>query len=174
MYEQKYAKYKYKYMQLKKYQNNQLTGGGKFQNEAPDEILDAFNNIDSESNRLSRIHHLSIQNPADCPTFDYIESGIKTVEGRANSPKYHSYQKGDTLIFEWQSKTLKTIITDIKKYQTLEDYLDAEGFKKALPCVESFDEAIKIYNRWSNTDQRENYRKKYGYGFLGIHIDRIN
>ena len=38
-------------------------------------------------------HYLSILNPDECPTFDYIKKGIKTVEGRKNSEKYQKYKK---------------------------------------------------------------------------------
>ena len=43
-------------------------------------------------NNDQKIHNLTILNQEDCPTFDLIASGIKTVEGRKNSPKYQEYK----------------------------------------------------------------------------------
>lgn len=118
-------------------------------------------------------HILFIQNPPDCPTFDYIKSGIKTVEGRQNTSNYQKYKSGDILIFQYKQEKLKTIIKDIRKYKTLEDYLSHEGFDKVLPCAKTYDEAIKIYNRWSTSESREKLREQYGYSFLAIHIEII-
>jgi ASC-1-like (ASCH) protein len=124
-------------------------------------------------NNNIRTHNLTIQNPKICPTFDFIMSGIKTVEGRKNSPKYQEYKSGDILIFECGDNTLKTVIKDIKKYTDVNEYLQKETLKKTLPCVKTIKEGIKIYNLWNKTSEINKLRKKYGYGFLGIHIKKI-
>jgi len=126
---------------------------------------------------LEVIHHiLPIQNPKDCPTYDYIKSGIKTVEGRLYKSKYIFYQIGDKLTFvnNDTKEEFPTIITDIRKYKTLEDYLVNEGFDKVLPCVKSMKNAIDIYNRWSNEKERKELQDKYGFSFMGIQVKNIN
>jgi len=127
------------------------------------------------ANPSAQTHRLPIQNPPHCPTFDLISSGVKTVEGRKNSPSYHSYRVGDILIFEHKKRQVQTIITAIKKYVTLEDYLEAESFDKVLPCahIKSFADAVNQYNQWSRQSDREALAKTYGYGFLGIHVQKI-
>lgn len=119
------------------------------------------------------IHYLSIQNPRICPTFTYIKTGIKTVEGRKNSLKYQAYKKGDILIFTCNGEKVKTRITYINKYKTVEDYLRKETIKIALPCVKTIEEGVKIYNLWTKEKERKELRKKYGYAFLGIGIKLI-
>ena len=118
-------------------------------------------------------HYLSILNPKECPTFTYIKKGIKTVEGRKYSEKYQKYKKGDILIFVCGKEKLKTKITYIHRYKTVENYLKRETLKKALPCVKTVKEGVKIYNLWTNEKEREKLRKKFGYGFMGIGIKKI-
>ena len=118
-------------------------------------------------------HYLSILNPKECPTYTYIKQGVKTVEGRKYSEKYQKYRRGDTLIFTCDGEQLKTRITYIHKYQTVEDYLRRETLKKALPCVKTTKEGVEIYNLWTSEKEREKLRKKYGYGFMGIGVELI-
>ena len=121
-------------------------------------------------NNDRKTHNLTIQNPKECPTFDLIASGIKTVEGRKNSLKYQEYKPGDFLNFINGKRTIMTLITKINKYSDVEEYLREETLKKALPCVKTIKEGVKMYNRWTKPSERNMLRKKYGYGFLGIHI----
>jgi len=124
-------------------------------------------------NNNRKTHILHIQNPKECPTFDYIKSGVKTVEGRKNSPTYQEYNEGDYLNFVCEKQKLMTIITYINKYETVEDYLNKETLKKALPCVKTIEEGVEIYNKWTSQKERDELKKKYGYGFLGIGIKKI-
>ena len=118
-------------------------------------------------------HNLSIQNPKICPTFTLIKNGVKTVEGRKNSEKYQKYKKGDTLIFVCGKEKIKTQITYIHRYKTVEDYLKRETLKRALPCVKTIKEGVEIYNLWTNKTERQLLRKKYGFAFLGIGVKLI-
>lgn len=124
-----------------------------------------------EINKQFQVHVLPIQNPKYCPTFDYIKNGSKTVEGRKYSEKYHKYRVNDILIFECDGEKLRTLIRDIRKYKTLNDYLEEEKYNKVLPCAKNMNEAIKIYNEWSKESDREELKRKYGYGFMGIEIE---
>jgi len=121
-------------------------------------------------NNNPNTNNITIQNPKECPTFDMIKSGIKTVEGRKFSPKYQKYNIGDRLVFLYGNEKLTTLITDIKKYKTVEDYLKTETLKKALPCINRIQKGIEIYNTWTSPEERQNLLNKYGYSFLGIHI----
>lgn len=118
-------------------------------------------------------HHLPILNPENCPTFTMIKSGIKTVEGRKYSEKYHSYKQGDTLIFHCDGEKLVTRITYIHLYPDVEQYLRAEKLKRALPCVKTYKKAIEVYNTWSTAEDRAELRETYGYGFMGIGVQVV-
>ena len=131
----------------------------------------------SKKHRHKKIHLLSIRNPVQCPTFDLIKSGKKTVEGRKNNEKYQEYKVGDYIKFYCERKQgckkkeyLLVKITKINKYKTVEDYLRKETLIKALPCVKTLKEGIDIYNLFSSKSERNVLQKKYGYSFLGIHI----
>lgn len=115
-------------------------------------------------------HYLSILNPEECPTFDYIKNGIKTVEGRKNSKKYQKYSIGDTLIFTYKVQEVKTKILYINRYKTVKDYLEKETLKNALPNIKTIEDGINIYNLWTSVEEREKLREKYDYSFLGIGI----
>ena len=131
----------------------------------------------NNNNISSKTHLLTIRNPVECPTFDLIKSGKKTVEGRKNNEKYQEYRVGDYIKFYCDKERgcrkkeyLLTKITKINKYKTVEDYLRKETLKKALPCVKTIKEGVEIYNLFSSQSERNSLRKQYGYSFLGIHI----
>ena len=126
---------------------------------------------------IGKIHLLTIRNPKECPTFDLIKSGKKTVEGRKNNEKYQEYKVGDYINFYCdkprgcrKKEYLLTKITKINKYKTVEDYLKTETLKKALPCVKTIKEGVKLYNLFSSQSERNALKKKYGHSFIGIHI----
>lgn len=118
-------------------------------------------------------HYLPIQNPPECPTYGYIKSGIKKVEGRKYSEKYHNYKKDDILIFTFEGEKLLTEIKDIRLYKTLEDYVKTEGYSNILPGIKSEKHTVDIYNSWSKEEERESLRVKYGSGFMAIEIELI-
>jgi ASC-1-like (ASCH) protein len=104
----------------------------------------------------------------DEPWFSCIREGIKPVEGRKNTPKYQKIQVGDLIEFSNEKETFLAIVTNIKAYASLEAYLKDVTFKKALPGISSFEEAINIYHQWSTPEE---IRK---FGFLGIFIKPLN
>ena len=118
-------------------------------------------------------HHLSILNPKVCPTFTYIKQGIKKVEGRKNSPQYQQYKKGDILIFHHNKEFVKTQITYVHRYKSVENYLKRETLKNALPCIKTIKDGVDVYNLWTSPQERKDLLLKYGYAFLGIGIKLI-
>nr|QBK91303.1 MAG: ASC-1 like domain protein [Pithovirus LCPAC202] len=123
-----------------------------------------------QSEEKPATYRISIQNPKECPTFDYIKQGIKTVEGRKNSEKYQKIKIDDIILFECNNETIKTRVTYVHKYLTLKDYLKKETLELTLPNVGTVRNGITIYNNWSTQKERDKLRKKYGFGFLGIGI----
>src|SRR5690606_33150520 len=118
-------------------------------------------------NHQMATHFLFIQNPPECPTFNFIKSGIKTVEGRTYKQKYHSFKIGDHLVFRYNDQSINTTIVDIKLYATLEEYVEKEGYEKVLPGTRSANEAICLYNDnlWSIAQERNDALNLFGYGF---------
>ena len=100
------------------------------------------------------------------PWFDYIISGRKKVEGRKGTPGWRKLKVGQQLQISEPStnKSATVLITDIRQYSTLEQYLNAEGVENVLPDVSSIDEGIKIYKNWSTDEQIKKW------GFLAIEL----
>lgn len=104
----------------------------------------------------------------DEPWFSYIQKGIKPVEGRKNTPKYQKIRVGDIIDFSNEKENFLAIVTDIRVYASLENYLNDVMFQKALPGISSFEEAINIYHQWSTPKEIQKY------GFLGIFIKPLD
>lgn len=100
----------------------------------------------------------------DEPWFSLILKGIKPVEGRKNSPKHQQIRTGDFIEFSNGSQKFLSLVTEVRSYASLEDYLEDVTVQKALPTVSSLEEAIKIYRQWSTPEEIQKY------GFLGIFV----
>ena len=98
------------------------------------------------------------------PWFSFIRQGIKPVEGRKNIKIYSEITAGDTINFSNGKETFSAIVTEVRSYVSIEQYLFDVTVEKALPGINTVDEALKIYYQWSTQEQ---IRK---YGFLGIFI----
>jgi ASC-1-like (ASCH) protein len=92
---------------------------------------------------IHNILHLKLQDQY----FHAIVSGIKTVEGRLNSPKFKDVQVGMSICFSSQSteQTIVCLIEAIHRYQSFKDMLLVEGISNMLPGVTSLEQAIDIY-----------------------------
>lgn len=100
----------------------------------------------------------------DEPWFSLIRDGIKPVEGRKNSPKYQPIQAGDFIDFSNGDEHFMTIVTEIRRYSSVEEYLEDVTITKALPGVPSFTEAVKTYHLWNTPEEIQKH------GFLGIFV----
>jgi ASC-1-like (ASCH) protein len=103
----------------------------------------------------------------DEPWFSFIRQGVKPVEGRKNSPKYQQIKPGDIIDFSNGKENFLAIVTKIKSYNSLEEYLSDVTFQKALPSVSSFEEAVKTYHQWSTPEEIRTH------GFLGIFVKPV-
>lgn len=100
----------------------------------------------------------------DDPWFTYIQSGLKPVEGRKNSPKYQKIQPGSLIEFSNGKENFLATVVEIRAYLSLEAYLNDVTFQVALPGISSFEEAVKVYHQWSTPAEIKEH------GFLAIFI----
>ena len=119
------------------------------------------------------IHQMSFKDPPNCPLYSCIRNSLKTVEGRKNSPSYQSIKPGDIIVLQDKKGDLVCNVTYVNKYHTVEEYLKDETLEKALPCVTTIDDGIKIYEQFVRKKDIEDLNEKHGYGFLGIGIQFI-
>jgi ASC-1-like (ASCH) protein len=117
-----------------------------------------------------KTHTFQTSNPKVCPVFDLLKKGMKTIEGRPYSKKYHNIQKGDTIILKHNGSSFNARVKSVKRYKTLQGYLRNEGLKRTLPGIRDMDKAKQIYNKWSSPRRRQQLREKYGYAMLAIRV----
>lgn len=135
---------------------------------------------------MAKLHIIDIvSNKSKTPCLSEIAKGNKTVEGRKYSLKYQNIKKGDNILFilskrkdgsidpDFDMKELMVEVTYVYLYKTLEDYLNKEGYKKALPWTKNKEEALKDYNTWTKEKDRKELLRKYGYGFIGIGVKPV-
>lgn len=101
------------------------------------------------------------------PWFSFIREGVKPVEGRKATHSYKKIKVGDHIHFTNGKDSFMALVTEIRSYTTLEDYFADVSLEKALPGIQSVEEARSIYLEWSTEDQIKQY------GFLGIFIKPI-
>jgi len=101
------------------------------------------------------------------PWFSYIREGVKPVEGRKKTHTYTKIKTGDQINFSNGNESFIADVTEIREYDSIENYLDDVTLEKALPGVKSIKEALTIYSQWSTEEQIRQY------GFLGIFVKPI-
>lgn len=101
------------------------------------------------------------------PWFSLLQTGIKQVEGRKGSPKYRAIQVSDVIVFQCDDRQFHAKVRCIDSFTSLDDYLNKVTVQKALPGIESIEEARRIYLQWSTLEEIDKH------GFLGIWIDLI-
>lgn len=106
------------------------------------------------------LHRLHCQEPY----FSLIHQGLKCVEGRKNSPKYQMIRQGDRIEFFCGSEAFLTEVVEIRCYPDLVAYLSDVTPQKALPGIQTMDEAVAIYLQWSSEEEIARF------GFLGIFV----
>lgn len=82
------------------------------------------------------------------PWLLYIQEGKKTVEGRIGNADKFKHWLDQTVTFYNPQRKVQVKVVAIRHYPDLETYLDAEGYDKVLPGVESKKEAKRIYNEF--------------------------
>lgn len=107
------------------------------------------------------------------PWFDYVQNGIKTVEGRLDRGDFAKLQLGDEILFyNDDNDSISNIsfyqeilchVLKIIKYRSFKELLEQEGVRNVIPG-RNLDEAIRIYRMiYNEEDEME-------YGVLAIHM----
>lgn len=91
--------------------------------------------------------------------FDYIKSGLKTVEGRIASSSLKAVNPGDIIIFECSNELLSCRVVQKYTYESFEKMLKERGLQNCLPAVTDLAVGIEIYRSFPNYRELE---PKYG------------
>jgi ASC-1-like (ASCH) protein len=79
--------------------------------------------------------------------------GTKTVEGRLYKGDFTKLTVGSYIIFTDDIRNIKVVVTGLKKYNNLKDFLE-ENLNHTLPKVKTIDEGLKVY-RLIYTEEEE-------------------
>lgn len=101
------------------------------------------------------------------PWFSLIRKGIKPVEGRKSTHSYKKIKVGDKINFTNGTENFLAIVTEIREYATIENYLEDVTLEKALPGIKTVEEGLNIYYQWSSEEKIRQY------GFLGIFVKPV-
>ena len=101
------------------------------------------------------------------PWFSYIRQGIKPVEGRKSTHSYKKIKAGDKINFSNGTESFLANVTEIREYDSIENYLEDVTLEKALPGIKTLEEALSIYYQWSSEEKIRQY------GFLGIFVKPV-
>ena len=88
--------------------------------------------------------------------FDAIVAGVKTCEGRINSPKFKELKVGMQICFTCSDNYSKKIICEIIAINTYPDFktmLKKEGLQSMLPGIKDLDVGVSIYESFHGYKQ---------------------
>lgn len=113
------------------------------------------------------------------PWFLHLVSGKKKVEGKKASPTWsflEGIQMPCTILInnEKEGHELEVhefTLTDVRKYPSVQEYLEAEGLDNCLPGKQTIDEGVQVYLDFSTKEELAKY------DFLAIevkHVKKIN
>lgn len=100
------------------------------------------------------------------PWFSLIQNGIKKVEGRPKKKIFNELKKND--IVTWTNditgkvRKCKTLITDVRYYDTFHDMIATEKLINVLPApgagIKTVEDGVnKVYRQWYNVNVEKTY-----------------
>ncbi|MBA3815070.1 MAG: ASCH domain-containing protein [Parachlamydiaceae bacterium] len=101
------------------------------------------------------------------PWFSLIRQGVKTVEGRKATHLFKKIKAGDQILFTNGTEKFMAVVEDVRLYPSVEKYLEETTLEKALPGINTMEEALEIHYLWSAKDNINEF------GFLGIFVKPI-
>lgn len=123
----------------------------------------------SKKIRITGGYEMHIQSP----WYEEIMSGRKTIEGRAGSLEKYNHLIGKVISITNGKEYNNVRVTDIKHYNSLEEYIKNSGWNRIAPHTkseeETFEAYYKIYDRNGNQVFSETNVKKRG-GMNAIYL----
>ena len=101
------------------------------------------------------------------PWIDEVIAGKKTVEGRKNMAPFSNLQSGNIIKFFAGDKSALAEVKKVNQYKNIEEFIEGEDWKKALPGLKKKEEALSTFMEWNKPETVEKY------GFLGIHFELL-
>lgn len=103
------------------------------------------------------------------PWFNYIQSGVKTVEGRLNKGQFAKFGVGSQITWKNPEKLFCRVkITKITKYPSFKELLEKEGITRVLPNIADIPKGISIYRQYYTKKDEDKY------GVVAIEMEPMN
>lgn len=100
-------------------------------------------------------HRLSLE--VQEPWLEFISDGTKIVEARVGTFKDYEQFLQKYVLFYSDKRDVWVKVTDIFHYETLNSYIDTEGWSNVAPNASSKEEALDLYNSISNPNGKQVY-----------------
>jgi ASC-1-like (ASCH) protein len=169
-YQEKYLKYKLKYIELKKFVKigGNIGNKKKLKKKSIEKSV-KDNNISINKNKLGGMEPDWTENLSE-PWFTLILLGLKTVEGRKNKGRFKEMKVGD--IVKWTNndfglREVMTRITGKQEYRTFQEYLEAEGLERCLPGIKNIDSGLDVYFKYFTKEDEATY------GVIAIRLELV-
>lgn len=82
------------------------------------------------------------------PWLFYIQTGKKKIEGRLGNGNAFQDWIGKIIKLVNKTRSFPVKVIDVRHYNTLYDFLNAEDYQSVLPGIKSMDEAIDTYHKF--------------------------
>mgnify|MGYP003394662654 CR=1 FL=1 len=79
------------------------------------------------------------------PWYTEIESGRKTIEGRSGNVHKYTQMIGNYIVISSGKKSCRKKVIAIRTYDTLEEFIDKEGWKNMAPQLLSKEQTTQAY-----------------------------
>lgn len=120
----------------------------------------------NSGNQHPLVWNKSIQNPEEIPWLDLIEKRIKKYEGRIRKEDWTKIMVGDVINFNSGTKTVKTIVTELRYYPDFKEAFCDLG-QELVPISEiTPDEVAKLYSQYFSSE----FIKEYGVVAVGVKV----
>lgn len=117
-------------------------------------------------------HSCSMINTIDRPYLSWLASGLKTAEGRINSPQYRKMKVEDTISFCDKStgQYIWGLVRFKREYKSFYDMLKSEGVSNMLPFLKNseIEKGVEVYNNFPGSERV----KRFGCVAIGVSVEK--
>lgn len=175
-YEDKYIKYKTKYLDLYNKIDNKVDNNvdnnvdNKVDNKVGGKKMKKYSKSYSNNKNTSTMENNKHIVRVTEPWFSLILLGLKTVEGRKNRGLFKDMRIGDTVVWTNDSimpRSVQTRITGKAVYPTFREYLETERLDKCLPGVTEMNDGLSIYYKYFTKEEEKEF------GVVAIRLELI-
>lgn len=97
-----------------------------------------------------------------------VKAGLKTIEGRLNSPRFKDLEPGNYITFYYNQDNVRVKVVKLEAYKNFDIMLKRVNLNKLNPKAEKQEEIIKVYRKPTGFYTEE---KEKEHGVLAIYME---